>query len=98
MSNYILTNSSSSFSQKINSQPIEIEKKPEAAKYVLDRLSRGNLSKNKQQLIKNFSQITSEELKGVLNSYFEELMTDIEGEDPIKIAEQLAQIIPFERL
>lgn len=80
------------------SNAAEVKKNPVITQRILDALNSGKLSKNKKQLVKDFAQITPDELKNVLTAYFDTASAKLKGEDPSKAAENLAELIPFEKL
>lgn len=72
-------------------------------KVITDRVwdifkSRDFSPQNKQQLSEDFAELTGNELKSLLEDLFEDVSEQAETEDPLKIVQQLADLIPEDTL
>ncbi|NGX41990.1 MAG: Chaperone protein ClpB [Chlamydiae bacterium] len=77
---------------------VEPKKTTEIQDHILQLLTSGDLIRDRKQMVGDFTQITPDQLKDVLSAYFEEATAKTEGKDPFKVVEELAEMIPFEKL
>lgn len=79
-------------------QPLLREAATKVSQNLMQALQTGKFFKQERQLAKDFAVITPDELNQVVESFVKELGMQAHKQDPVKVLNELAELIPLESL